>query len=124
MLINLRLISNRLSFLNQEFLRCIAYEKILGDEIIKKIALREEENIDTEFFEKCNDENIEETKLVMLIYEALKNVKRIDYSTSKFTENELMIRIKDEKIENSQNDKIETGEIYQILTKRGNGVKD
>ncbi len=117
LLLNLEFIADEIDYLDKDFLKLIAYEKVLGKDIISNICKENEIELNEEFFKKCEDENLNEVKLVRYFCKALENSKKINYETAKFSEPDLMVRLEDEIIQNSKDGKIDIGEIYEILTK-------
>ncbi len=117
LLLNLEFIANEIDYLDKDLLKLIAYEKVLGKDAISNICKENEIELNEEFFKKCEDENLNEVKLIEYIWKALENSKKINYETAKFSEPDLMVRLEDEIIQNSTNGKINIGEIYEILTK-------
>lgn len=117
LILNLDFISDEIDYLDKNLLKLIAYEKILGKDAILKICTKSEIQIDEEFFTKCEDESLNEVKLVNYVWKALENSKKINYETAKFSEADLMVRLEDEIVKNSQNGNIDIGELYKILTK-------
>ena len=117
LLLNLEFIADEIDYLDKDLLKLIAYEKVLGKDAISNICKENEIELNEEFFKKCEDENLNEFKLISYFCKALENSKKINYETAKFSEPDLMVRLEDEIIENSKNEKINVGEIYKILTK-------
>lgn len=117
LLLNLEFIADEIDYLDKDLLKLIAYEKVLGKDAISNICKENDIKLNEEFFKKCEDENLNEVKLIRYFCKALENSKKINYETAKFSEPDLMVRLEDEIIQNSINDKINVGEIYEILTK-------
>ncbi len=117
LLLNLDFISDEIDYLDKSLLKLIAYERALGKDTIIKICAEDEIELDKTFFEKCQDDSVNEVKLVNYVWKALENGKKINYETAKFSEADLMIRLDDEIIKNSAQGNIGIGEIYKILAK-------
>lgn len=117
LLLNLEFVADEIDYLDKDLLKLIAYEKVLGKDAISNICNKNEIELNEEFFKKCEDGNLNEVKLIEYVWKALENSKKINYETAKFSEPDLMVRLEDEIIQNSKNEKINVGEIYKILTK-------
>ena len=117
LLLNLEFIADEIDYLDKDLLKLIAYEKVLGKDAIINICNKNEIEVEKDFFDKCQDDNLNEVKLINYLWKALENSKKINYETAKFSEADLMVRLEDEITQNSKKGNIVIGEIYKILTK-------
>ena len=117
LLLNLEFIADEIDYLDKDLLKLIAYEKVLGKDAIINICNKNEIEVEKDFFDKCQDDNLNEVKLINYLWKALENSKKINYETAKFSEADLMVRLEDEITQNSKKGNIDIGEIYKILTK-------